>query len=455
MPKASSLVLATDREIKAATSTSARTDYRIRGASHLQLRVTPKGSKTWTFVYKSPLTGKWAKAAIGTYPAIGLAEAKDCAQELAVGVRKGKDPLHDKRRESLLDSFQVLSERYMLEHAQRNSREGRRSRSTDEAQRILDHDILPKLGPIRAELLRRHHVMEVVEAVAERGSFVASDRVLGLVRAIFSWACGSGRLEHDPTLGLKRRSASRPKTRVLTLVEISKFWEAIDEMPGMSAGIRDALRLQLVTAARINEIVEAARSEIDWTEKLWIIPASRTKSRREHRLPLSEVALSILRDIIARCDLEDERRARRAGTAYTPSQWIFPSQRSVSSSSRRKEPLRRQRRTLETLEPHAATRCVVRCREDFRKAGIKDPFNTHDLRRTVATHLGEMGVADEIIERLLNHAPRTVAGKHYNHAKYLPEMRDALVGWSKKLAAITDSHRHEASETSEKSAPIL
>lgn len=250
MPKASTHVLSTDREIRAATSASARTDFRIKGAPGLQLRVTERAAKTWALAYRSPLTGKWTKFAIGTYPSISLAEAKERAQDLAVHVRKGVDPVHDKRRQAHLENFENLSKLYMKEHETRNAREGKRSRSSDDAQRILDRDILPKLGSSKAELIRRHHVMQVVEAVADRGALVSADRSLGLVRAIFRWACGSGRLEHDPTIGLKRRATSKPKSRVLTDNEIKLFWAAIENMPGMGEDIRDALRLQLLTAAR-------------------------------------------------------------------------------------------------------------------------------------------------------------------------------------------------------------
>jgi integrase len=140
--------------------------------------------------------------------------------------------------------------------------------------------------------------------------------------------------------------------------EIKIFWVAIEDMPGMSDDIRDALRLQLLTAARINDVVEASRDEIDWNAKLWIFPGVRTKSGREHQLPLSELALSILRDLIARGDLESGRRARRAGATYVQSPWLFPSQRSVSSLMRRSEPLKRQRRTAETLEPRPDLLCA-------------------------------------------------------------------------------------------------
>jgi len=72
--------------------------------------------------------------------------------------------------------------------------------------------------------------------------------------------------------------------------------------------------------------------------------------------------------------------------------------------------------------------------------GVLD-IGTHDLRRTFATGLGEMGVADQVIERVLNHAPRTVAGKHYNHAKLFEGMRTALEAWSERVRGIVGARR--------------
>ena len=69
---------------------------------------------------------------------------------------------------------------------------------------------------------------------------------------------------------------------------------------------------------------------------------------------------------------------------------------------------------------------------------------THDLRRTLATGLGDLGVAEEVIERILNHAPRSVAGRHYNHAKYQEPMRRALERWEQRLLMILENS-HEPS----------
>ena len=111
----------------------------------------------------------------------------------------------------------------MREHEKRNARNGKKSASTSEAQRQLDSDILPVLGPIRVEAVTRHHVVRVVESVAERGSYVAADRALGLIRAIYNWACGTGRTERNPTIGLEKRNTSRAKDRVLSKDEIRIF----------------------------------------------------------------------------------------------------------------------------------------------------------------------------------------------------------------------------------------
>ncbi|HML28724.1 MAG TPA: site-specific integrase [Hyphomicrobium sp.] len=324
----------------------------------------------------------------------------------------------------------------MKEHCTRNARNGQSSRSSVEAQRILDRDILPTLGAMRAEVINRGHVMEAIERVADRGALRAADCALTLTRSIFNWACATGRLDRNPTLGLKKRNASKPRVRVLTPDEIRIFWHAIEGMPLVSASIRDALRLQLLTALRINEVTEASRSEIDFEKKLWIVPAYRTKSEREHVLPLSDLALDLLRKIIARADHEAERRARRHGVAFQEPDLLFPSRARINPMVGHAKKLKWQRRVPGALDPHAPPRCLIRCREVLREKGIKQPFNTHDLRRTVATHLGEMSVADEIIERILNHAPRSIAGKHYVHARYLGSMRMALDHWGEKITEL-------------------
>jgi hypothetical protein len=146
MPKISSLVLSTDREVRGAKSRGDRSEFRVKGARNLVLRITKSGTKTWAFLYASPSTGKRCKISLGEYPAIGVAKAKGDALELMIAIRQGKDPLALRRAEKAAETFEVLANRYMDEHVRKNTRSGKKSRWSDEVQRLLDADILPLIG---------------------------------------------------------------------------------------------------------------------------------------------------------------------------------------------------------------------------------------------------------------------------------------------------------------------
>jgi integrase len=88
--------------------------------------------------------------------------------------------------------------------------------------------------------------------------------------------------------------------------------------------------------------------------------------------------------------------------------------------------------TTEPIRAKSAMRAVLRLRGGVGLTNI----GTHDLRRTLATGLGDLGIPDEVIERVLNHAPRTVTGRHYNHAKHFEAMHQALESWERQLLAI-------------------
>ena len=260
---------------------------------------------------------------------------------------------------------------------------------------------MPVIGAHRAETLTKRHVMDVIEPIAERGSFVTADKVLALVRAIYNWAAGTGRLEVNPTFGLKKRNAARPP-RVLSDDEIRTLWHGLDARSALSPKIRDALKLQLLLGLRRSEVLEATKREINLERAVWVVPAERTKSRREHVLPLPGLALSILHEAVRRAAQSD---------------CLFPSSGATAP-----------------MRPRSASRALLRMRDGLELRDV----GTHDLRRTLATGLGNMSIPDEVIERVLNHAPRTVTGRQYNHAKHFEPMRRALEGWAARVQAIVD-----------------
>jgi hypothetical protein len=136
MPRSSTRILATDRQVLNAKAGARRAEFRIKDAKNLVLRVGESGSKTWIFLYASPTSGKRKKIVIGSYPVWRLAKAREEAQAMAVAVRAGFDPLAERGSLRTADTFEGLAQAYMAEHERRNARDGRSSASTDEARRL-------------------------------------------------------------------------------------------------------------------------------------------------------------------------------------------------------------------------------------------------------------------------------------------------------------------------------
>jgi integrase len=263
---------------------------------------------------------------------------------------------------------------------------------------VLVRDVLPAIGHHRVAAVKRHEVAQIMERVIGRGSPASANSCLKVIRTIYRWGISTGRCEADVTMGLKKLP-SRPRERVLTDHEMRIVW-------GARTAFRHPYRLSLLTGARIGEVLGADKAEFDLDAGLWTIPSWRTKSRREHQLPLSRQALEVVRQAI-----EHAGRSR----------WLFPGLTKT--------------KPLSTKSADAILRLI-----NF-NAGISPRFTPHDLRRTCSTRLGDLGVADEIIERILNHAPPTTTRRYYNHSMRLPEMKAGLDAWAEEVERIVAGAR--------------
>ena len=397
MPRLSTNVLSTEKAVERAKAAKTRVEFRIKDARNLVLRVSPTGTKSWMFLFRHPASDVWRKKHIGDWPTFSLDKARDEARAYALEVKRGNDPTASDPL-----TFKELAHKYLEHHARKNARAGQRSAWTDEVDRLLKVDILPEIGSYRVEAIQKADITKVVSKVSERGSLDIADKVLGLARAIFVWGAGAGHNDTDPTLALKKQSVSKPRSRTVKDGELRRLWNGIVTAPKLSPAIRDAMILQLLLAVRIAEVMGAAKSEVDLKRLVWTIPAERTKANREHALPLSPWAAEIFKAAI-----------ERAGKSV----WVFPSEYDDG-------PIRSK----------SASRAMLRLRKRLKI----DDLGTHDLRRTCATGLGNIGTSDEIISRILNHAPTTVTGRVYNHAKYEAPMRRALNRWSRKLKRAVD-----------------
>jgi ribosomal protein L35 len=195
--------LLTDAFIKATRPpTSGRlelTDLRCAG---LVLRITDSGSRSWSFRFRDPGTGKLNRATIGAYPDIGLGEARAKADQLRASVAAGENPIVLKRvrRATAQErSFAAVAERFMTEH----SRRFKRSSAGDDLN--LNRHILPKWRNRQIDDIRRSDVIALIEGMVQGGTPVQANRVHSLISTIFSFAVDAELVAANPCSRLRKR----------------------------------------------------------------------------------------------------------------------------------------------------------------------------------------------------------------------------------------------------------
>ena len=397
----------TDPWVRAAKPSSGKLrevlDAGFEAQGSLMLRISPKGLKTWTFIYRNPAgLQRWHR--IGHYPNLSLGKAREMARQLSGRVAMGEDPSEDRlkqkkaARETL--SFRELASLYMRDHAKLH----KAASSQREDQRILDKDLLPTWAARDIRLITRAEVVKLLDGIVARGSKVMANRTLALLGTIFTFAQDKSYLP-DSSVNPCRRvrlpgGKEKNRERVLSRTEIATLWQALE---GFGEPFASIYRLMLLTGQRSGEVKAMSWKEIDWKEKLWVIPAPKMKNRQEHRVPLSRAALECLNK------LKEEA---------TSDEWAFPS--------------RFQNLTHVKSLKKAAERLRKSCEPRL------DHFTAHDLRRTVATQLSRLKIDRVVIAKIMGHrwADREITARVYDHWEKEPEMREALDRWSSKLEQI-------------------
>lgn len=414
----------------------ARLEVRDAKMPGLELRVSPSGSKTWVLRYRRQSDGAKRTHTLGSLVDMTLEEARGAAQEARRAVAKGADPAADKRARKVAETFKDLSDDWLELHAEPN----KDPRAVADDKSMLKRHILPEIGSMRAVEVTKRDVIRLLDTVAakpdarqERKTEGAKrlkasrrlthrpNRVFELVRAIFRWGVGRDVLKTDPTFGVSPPiKKEKPRERDLSADEIRTLWQALDRAPAyretlrrkdgdfpMRRGTALAIKIALATAQRIGEVSGIAVSELDLndTAPMWVIPGERTKNGEPNRVPLSPIAVKLIKEAM-----------QLAGE----SAWLFPSRKSESEGA---------------IDPHAATKALERARPDI---GIAD-VRVHDLRRTAATRMAELGVSPHTVSLVLNHVSvrrGTITGRVYDRYSYDREKREALGAWGARLERI-------------------
>ena len=383
----------TDRMIHALKPSPKR--YERSEHSGLRIRVTPKGVKSWVYVYRHH--GRLRRLTLGTYPVQTLAQARLALSETKVLRGQGKDPaalkVNASRDLRTAETVKDLANLYIERHAKL------RKRTWKEDVRVLEKDILPTLAHIKIKDVCRADMIQIIDRVAARAP-VAGNRTLEIARRMFGFAIERELLENNPCLKIPAPCKNKGRDRVLSGDELKFFWKALDAVPDdptLMIGLPTVLgfKLLLVTAQRRGELAQAAWDEFDLKNAWWTIPAGRSKNGLAHRVPLSPLALKLLEHVRAASPVSD---------------WLFPSPKGGP------------------VDPHAFTRAVSR----LRKVLEIEAFTVHDLRRTAASHMASLGIPRLTLSKILNHVESGVTATYDRHS-YDAEKRRALERWARHL----------------------
>jgi len=363
----------------------------------LYLLVTSQGSKHWRLRYR--LAGKENVFAIGTYPVIGLKEAREDRTAAKKLIAKGIHPAHNRKLEKIrkshehANSFEAVAKEWLL-----NQADSWTDRTIQQRKSILKRDVYPEIGTLPIKQVTPAHVLAILKKVESRAPSIAviANQLIG---SISRYAVSTLRAEIDPTNPL-RGSLKQIQTqhkKPLTPEEIPGFMSALENYPGYFSN-KIALKLVMLTLARSVEMLHARWDEFDLDSATWIVPAERMKKRQQHTVPLSRQAVDLLKTL---------------QPLTGKSEYLFPNRSNLTRP----------------VSIGVLWKMVARM-------GYQGRFSPHGIRATGSTILNEQGFRADVIERQLAHTERNKVRASYNQAEYLKERRAMMQEWADYLDSL-------------------
>jgi integrase len=288
-----------------------------------------------------------------------------------------------------------------------------------ETKRHLEKHWKPLHGLPLAEVDRRL-VADRLGKLARDSGPIAANRARSVLSALFAWAIKQGLADSNPVTGTDRPGEEVSRQRVLSLPELAEIWRASgDDDYGW------IMRLLILTGQRREEVAAIRWSELDLKRASWSLPSERTKNKQPHEVPLSAAAMQILRSVPRRVESDAAGEERERDLLFGRDAGPF-------------QGWGRARARLDRRLLAAMCEAAREAGQDPEKVKVPVPWTLHDIRRSVVTHMNELGIAPHVVEAVVNHvsgvAKAGVAGI-YNRATYLPEKAAALVRWADRLAA--------------------
>ncbi|WP_374663290.1 tyrosine-type recombinase/integrase [Ramlibacter sp.] len=367
----------------------------------LYLLVAPTGSKLWRWKFR--VDGKEKVLALGAYPDVSLAQAREGMAEARKLLAAGTDPMARRKAEKVArklsaeNSFAAVA-RLWWEHWKTTRSESH----TGYVIRRLEADVFPAIGARPIDAIEAPELVAMVKAIAERGALDIAKRALQTTGQVFRYAIAHGKATRNPVADIKPGDILPARKKVnYARVDAKELPELLRHIEGYqgAAVTRLAIKLMALTFVRTSELIGARWEEFDLDAARWDIPAERMKMKTPHIVPLSAQAVNIL-------------KALHIVTGHSP--MVFPGERDH--------------------EKPMSNNTILGA---LARMGYKGRMTGHGFRGIASTLLHEMGFNHAHIELQLAHQERNAVSAAYNHATYLRERAKMMQQWADYLDGCT------------------
>jgi integrase len=382
----------TDTEIR--RSKPAERPYKLSDSGGLHLLVTQAGGKLWRWKYR--FDGAEKLMALGRYPEVALADARERRDAARKRIANGIDPMAERIaektavKEATEHTFEKIAELW-LEHWKGN-KSARHSATT---QNRLKVNVYPILGARPIADVEPMELVQLAKGIESRGASDMAKRILQIVGMIFRYAVAHGYSKRNPAAEIRPSDILKPTRKInmarIDAKELPALLRAIEVYEGRQL-TRLAIKLMALTFVRTSELICARWEEFDFEARRWSIPASRMKMQTPHIVPLACQAVEVL-----------ELLRTLSGTQ----ELVFPGEQN------RSKPMSNMT-ILKALE----------------RMGYKGRMTGHGFRGLASTILHEQGYNHDHIELQLAHAPRNAVSAAYNHALYLEPRAKMMQDWA-------------------------
>ncbi|MFA5496233.1 MAG: integrase arm-type DNA-binding domain-containing protein [Porticoccaceae bacterium] len=384
-------------DAKARASKPAEKDYKLADEKGLYLLVKKSGGRLWRLKYR--MGGKEKLLALGVYPDVSLAQARQARDEARTLLTQGIDPGQHKkatkaaREDAAANSFEVVAREWL-------DKRGRKSESGDTRLRaLLEKDLFPRLGSRPVGDITPPELLQVLRRIEARGAIETAHRAKQYAGQVFRYAVATGRAGRDPSTDLKGALKSPTKTHFPAITdpaEVGRLLVVVHEYQGTPT-VMAALKLSPLLFCRPGELRQLEWTEVNFGDERIELPAHKMKTKEPHIIPLSTQALEILQELY-----QLTGRGR----------YVFPSARGGSrplSENGVRTALRTMGYTNEQMTPHG-----------FRA-----------MARTLLDEV--LGFPVDWIEHQLAHAVRDANGRAYNRTRHLEQRRKMMQKWADYL----------------------